>query len=52
MYCAVCQKHLSKCDCPDKEERVRKIAAHPNIMMARCGACGEPYPLCRCEPSA
>lgn len=51
MYCAICQKHLSACDCPDKEERVRKIAGHPNIAMAHCPVCREPYPLCRCKPT-
>ena len=48
MYCAKCQEHLMDCKCPDKEERVRKIAAHPGILMAKCARCLEPYPLCSC----
>ena len=49
MFCVRCQEDLRDCKCPDKEERVRAIDRHPNILMAHCEGCGEPYPLCKCK---
>ena len=48
MYCVKCQKHVVECKCPDIEERLLRIASHPNIVTEVCVKCGEHRDRCKC----
>ena len=49
MWCAICQKELSKCTCPDIKERIEAISRNPNIATKWCMQCDNHYSQCKCE---
>ena len=49
MWCTICSEHLSKCTCDDIEERLEKLANHPNLAIEYCNKCKKHHDLCKCE---
>lgn len=49
MYCAKCQKDLSKCTCPDIKERLASLKNSPYLAMKWCVKCDNHYSQCKCE---
>jgi Fe2+ or Zn2+ uptake regulation protein len=49
MYkCTKCNK-LVPCDCPDIEERLKKVAQMPLNVTTTCLDCKKPAALCKCK---
>lgn len=49
MFCTICKNELPDCTCDDREERLRSIASHPNILTDRCAKCANHPEECTCE---
>lgn len=49
MWCAKCKQHLSKCECPDLKERLKRLSESPYIATKWCTKCDNHYNLCQCE---
>jgi len=49
MWCAKCQRDLSKCICPDLEERLDKAVGSGALVYKYCKLCGKHYERCKCE---
>lgn len=49
MYCLVCNKDLSECQCPDLAEKMRKLTDEGGPIAARwCARCDNHYSRCFC----
>lgn len=48
MFCTQCKNELTDCTCDDREERLRAIAEHPNIVTDRCAKCANHRKDCTC----
>ena len=44
-----CNQRLSKCNCPDLEDRLKKLSESPYIAMKWCTKCNNHYDLWKCE---
>lgn len=49
MFCTRCQNHVVDCTCGDIEERLGRLADHPNFATNRCETCREHRQDCTCE---
>lgn len=49
MWCARCNKHLSRCTCADLEERLDKAVEMGALVYKYCTLCGKHYERCKCE---
>ena len=49
MYCAKCQNDLSKCTCPDIDERLASLEKAPNFCFRKCLKGGKHYSRCKCK---
>jgi hypothetical protein len=49
MFCMICKKDLSKCDCPDIEERLRGLADSKYLIYKACLKCRKHYSFCECK---
>ena len=49
MICLSCNKHLSKCECPDLEERLDSAVADGRFAYRYCKICQKHYERCRCK---
>ncbi len=49
MICTVCSKPMVSCACPDKAERIEKIAESPYVLVMFCRTCGLSQYDCKCE---
>lgn len=48
MECGKCEKHLSKCTCPDLEERLDSAVAAGVFVYKYCILCEKHYERCKC----
>lgn len=48
MWCCQCNRQLGSCVCPDLQERLARLRAHPNIALRECRGCGEHADRCTC----
>lgn len=49
MWCIRCNKHLSQCECPDINERLKGATESGHFAYKKCSICGKHYELCKCE---
>lgn len=49
MFCSRCQNPVYACECGDIEERLAKLAQHPNFATDRCKHCQRHPQECACE---
>lgn len=49
MFCIRCQNEIADCECDDIDERLAKLAEHPNIAAARCPNCDKHIDRCNCD---
>ena len=51
MHCGICQKELRDCDCPDTDERLRRVAHDLDSVCSShwCLACDRHAERCNCE---
>lgn len=48
MFCAKCNKEFGQCECPDFQERLKKLSEAPGIALTFCSGCGEYHTRCKC----
>ncbi|KKN08801.1 hypothetical protein LCGC14_1053030 [marine sediment metagenome] len=49
MYCGICNVHVSKCTCPDINERLKGATQGGHFAYKKCTICDKHYSLCKCE---
>lgn len=49
MWCTVCNKPISKCICPDINERLASLGQESNFVYKKCKVCGLHYVRCKCK---
>jgi len=49
MWCMKCNNHLSKCTCPDINERLEKLGQWQHLITEFCKNCGLHRDRCKCE---
>lgn len=49
MFCTRCQNPVHQCECGDIEERLARLAEHPNFATDRCANCQRNRPDCTCD---
>lgn len=49
MFCSRCNNHVAECECGDIEERLERLASHPNFATDRCRGCQEHPEDCTCD---
>ncbi len=49
MWCIQCNNHLSKCICPDIDERLATLANSQNIITEFCDKCSKHRDRCKCK---
>ena len=47
MWCVQCSKHLSQCNCPDLQDRLKSLGEH--VIYRKCLICDQHYSKCKCE---
>jgi len=52
MFCERCHVDVGDCKCPDIDERLSRLAGHPNIEIEFCAICGKHHARCRCGVEA
>lgn len=49
MFCTRCKNVVIDCECDDIEERLERLAEHPNFETNRCRNCQEHRQGCECD---
>jgi len=49
MWCAKCQRDLSKCTCEDLEERLNSAVKAGSLAYRYCKKCNKHYAKCKCK---
>lgn len=49
MYCEICEKNLTGCNCDDLEDRLDDVVKSGHFDYKKCARCEKHYNRCKCE---